>query len=139
VSLSGTASGYAEFETLFDRLFGDLYHYLHLQGVRSMGQSLAIYNDLQGIAENISVEVCVTLPYPIPSRDQFNCSNCLAWTPWPVWCTRVALLRLDVHTQRSYPGSNPTSPVSAAQRVSFICAMDARRSKPVNNRNPNSS
>lgn len=69
-SLGATAPSYDEAEPLFDRLFDRLYRQLHLQGIRSLGQPIAIYHDWQSNGEIVSVEACVALPGPFPTRGQ---------------------------------------------------------------------
>jgi predicted transcriptional regulator YdeE len=71
-SICTTTASYAEFETLFDRLFGELYHQLHLHGVRITGHPLAIYHDVQNDGENIRIEACVGLAGPVSTQGQFQ-------------------------------------------------------------------
>jgi predicted transcriptional regulator YdeE len=71
-AISGTAASADEFELLFDRLFGELYHHLHLHGVRSLGQPMAIYPAAPGAGEGISVEACVRLSGAIPAGGQIR-------------------------------------------------------------------
>ena len=66
-SMSGTIPSYEESESIFDRLFDEVYAYVSHHGVRNPGAGIAMYHEQQGTNECIKVEALAPLPERIPS------------------------------------------------------------------------
>jgi predicted transcriptional regulator YdeE/DNA-binding transcriptional MerR regulator len=64
-SVRGLITNYEQSEPIFDRLFDEVYGYVHKQGVRNPGCGLAIYHEDQAQGENIPVEAAAQLAAPI--------------------------------------------------------------------------
>lgn len=61
-SVSGMIPNYDQSEPIFDRLFDEVYAYVHRQGVRNPGCGIALYHDAQTEADEMPVEALAPLP-----------------------------------------------------------------------------
>jgi predicted transcriptional regulator YdeE/DNA-binding transcriptional MerR regulator len=61
-SVAGVIPNYDQSEPIFDRLFDEVYAYVHRQGVRNPGCGIAIYHDAQHDGEEMPVEALAPLP-----------------------------------------------------------------------------
>lgn len=69
-SVGGLIQSYDQSEPIFDRLFDEVYAYVHRQGVRNPGCGIAIYHDASNEGEEMPVEALAALSERIRPSQQ---------------------------------------------------------------------
>jgi DNA-binding transcriptional MerR regulator len=64
-SVRGVIPNYDESEPIFDRLFDEVYAYVHKQGVRQVGCGIAVYHTAEGQENDIEVEAVAPIYEPL--------------------------------------------------------------------------
>jgi DNA-binding transcriptional MerR regulator len=64
-SVRGVIPSYDESEPIFDRLFDEVYGYVHRQGVRHVGCGIAIYHNPEDATQDIEVEAVAPIGEPL--------------------------------------------------------------------------
>jgi DNA-binding transcriptional MerR regulator len=68
-SVRGVIPNYDESEPIFDRLFDEVYGYVHRQGVRKVGCGIAIYHTAEGQENDIEVEAVAPIYEPLRGNE----------------------------------------------------------------------
>jgi effector-binding domain-containing protein len=69
-SVSGVIPSYDESEPIFDRLFDEVYGYVHRQGVRHVGCGIAVYHTAEVQENDIEVEAVAPVYQPLRGNER---------------------------------------------------------------------
>jgi DNA-binding transcriptional MerR regulator len=69
-SVRGVIPNYDDSEPIFDRLFDEVYGYVHRQGVRQVGCGIALYQTAEGQENDIEVEAIAPIYQPLQASQR---------------------------------------------------------------------
>jgi effector-binding domain-containing protein len=69
-SVRGVVPSYDESEPYFDRMFDEVYGYVHRQGVRRVGCGIAVYHTAEGQENDIEVEAIAPIYEPLRASER---------------------------------------------------------------------